>query len=192
LTQPENPSEEKDKKERKGFIKKIFGSQSNDIPDDSEYQSLLRKNFYNYDQISKKRQLSSLRITVMVLTVILIVILSLYVVHLNDSTLLLDKLISSSREYVYENVMYVDNSIIYTEVVSELNVMRTLMNHNGELGKRQYAISELYYIAIQLPDAFIKHRTDVYDAFKNLEEGRLEVGYKLIEELLVKIVEERK
>ena len=37
MTQPENPSEEKDKKERKGFIKKIFVSESNDIPDDAEY-----------------------------------------------------------------------------------------------------------------------------------------------------------
>ncbi|HOD93985.1 MAG TPA: hypothetical protein PL054_08950 [Clostridia bacterium] len=192
MSQLENPNDENTKKEKIGLIKKIFSSEDNKVPDDSDYQSLLRKNFYNYDQVSKKRQLASLRITTMVLTVILIVILSLYIVHINDSTLLLDKLIESSREYVYENVMYVDNSIIYTEVTSELNVMRTLMNHNGETGKRQYAISELYYISIQLPNAFISHRADVYEAFKNLEEGRLEVGYKLIEELLVKIVEERK
>ncbi len=192
MSQPENLNKEKEIKEKSGFLKKLLISNDNELPDDADYQSLLRKNFYNYDQVRKKRQLFSLRITTMVLVVILIVILALYIVHLNDSTLLLDKLIESSQAYVYKNVMYIDNSIIYTEVVSELNVMRTLMNHNGEPGKRQYAISELYYIAIQLPDSFIRHRTDVYEAFKNLEEGRLDVGYKLIEELLIKIVEERR
>jgi hypothetical protein len=192
LGQPESPNKEKETKEKSGFLNKLLGSNDKNLPDDADYQSLLRKNFYNYDQVRKDRQLLSLRITTMVLTVILIVILSLYIVHINDSTLLLDKLIDSSQEYVYKNIMYIDNTIIYTEVVSELNVMRTLMNHNGEPGKRQYAISELYYIAIQLPDAFIGHRIDVYEAFKNIEEGRLDVGYKLIEELLVTIVEERK
>ena len=64
------------------------------------------------------------------------------------------------------------------------------MNHNGELEKT-ICISELYYIAIQLPDSFIKHRTEVYDAFKNINEDKQELGYKLIEELLIKIVEGR-
>ena len=68
-------------------------------------------------------------------------------------------------------------------------VMRT--DESGELGKRQYAISELYYIAIQLPDSFVKYKAEIYDAFKNINEGKQDVGYKLIEELLVKIVEER-
>jgi len=184
--------EEQDvKKEKKGLISRFRRPQEQDIYDDTDYQGMLRKNFYDFDQISKKRQITSLRMAVMALTVILIVILTLYIVHLSDSTILLDKLIESSSKYVYDNVLYVDNQIKYTEVVSELNVMRTLMNHNGELGKRQYAISELYYIAIQLPDSFIKHRTEVYDAFKNINEDKQELGYKLIEELLIKIVEGR-
>ncbi len=178
-------------KEKKSLISRLFRPKKPDVFDDSDYQSVLRKNFYDFDQISKKRQITSLRMAVMALTIILIVILTLYIVHLSDSTILLDKLIDSSSKYVLDNVLYVDNPIKFTEVVSELNVMRTLMNHNGELGKRQYAISELYYIAIQLPDSFIKHKTEVYDAFKNINEGKQELGYKLIEELLIKIVEGR-
>jgi hypothetical protein len=184
--------EEQDvKKKKKGLIERFLGPKEPDVNDDSDYQSVLRKNFYDFDQINKKRQITSLRMAVMALTLILIVILTLYIVHLSDSTILLDKLIDSSSKYVLDNVMYVDNPIKYTEVVSELNVMRTLMNHNGELGKRQYAISELYYIAIQLPDSFVKYKAEIYDAFKNINEGKQDVGYKLIEELLVKIVEER-
>jgi len=160
--------------------------------DDSDYQSLLRKNFYNFDQVRKNRQLKSLRITTIILTVMLIFFLSLYLVKLNDSTMLLDRVINASLKYVYDNVLYVDNQVIYTEVVSELNVMRTLMNHNGETGKRQFVISELYYIAVQLPDSFVSYRSEVYDAFKNLHEGRLDIGYRLLEELLMKIVKERK
>ena len=160
--------------------------------DDENYQSLLRKNFYNYDQVRQKRQLNSLRITNTVLVVALIVIFALYLVNLNDSTGQLDKVVDSSMIYVFENVMYTDNDVKYTEVVSELNVMRTLMNYSGQPAKRQYAISELYYIAVQLPDTFVSHRTEVYDAFKNLVEDRLDVGYKLLEELLINIVNERK
>ncbi len=192
MEQQKNPKEPEQKKEKTNLIKRILNSEDMENTDDSDYQSLLRKNFYNFDQVRKNRQLKSLRITTIILTVMLIFFLSLYLVKLNDSTMLLDRVINASLKYVYDNVLYVDNQVIYTEVVSELNVMRTLMNHNGETGKRQFVISELYYIAVQLPDSFVSYRSEVYDAFKNLHEGRLDIGYKLLEELLMKIVQERK
>lgn len=192
MEQQKNPKDQEQKKEKKNLIKRILNSEDMENTDDSDYQSLLRKNFYNFDQVRKNRQLKSLRITTIILTVMLIFFLSLYLVKLNDSTMLLDRVINASLKYVYDNVLYVDNQVIYTEVVSELNVMRTLMNHNGETGKRQFVISELYYIAVQLPDSFVSYRSEVYDAFKNLHEGRLDIGYKLLEELLMKIVQERK
>ena len=192
MEQQKNPKEPEQKKEKTNLIKRILNSEDMENTDDSDYQSLLRKNFYNFDQVRKNRQLKSLRITTIILTVMLIFFLSLYLVKLNDSTMLLDRVINASLKYVYDNVLYVDNQVIYTEVVSELNVMRTLMNHNGETGKRQFVISELYYIAVQLPDSFVSYRSEVYDAFKNLQEGRLDIGYKLLEELLMKIVQERK
>ncbi|NLF36033.1 MAG: hypothetical protein GX584_02645 [Clostridiaceae bacterium] len=192
MEQQKNPKEPEQKKEKTNLIKRILNSEDMENTDDSDYQSLLRKNFYNFDQVRKNRQLKSLRITTIILTVMLIFFLSLYLVKLNDSTMLLDRVINASLKYVYDNVLYVDNQVIYTEVVSELNVMRTLMNHNGETGKRQFVISELYYIAVQLPDSFVSYRSEVYDAFKNLHEGRLDIGYRLLEELLMKIVQERK
>ncbi|MDD3094259.1 MAG: hypothetical protein PHV04_09060 [Clostridia bacterium] len=192
MEQQKNPKDPEQKKEKTNLIKRILNSEDMENTDDSDYQSLLRKNFYNFDQVRKNRQLKSLRITTIILTVMLIFFLSLYLVKLNDSTMLLDRVINASLKYVYDNVLYVDNQVIYTEVVSELNVMRTLMNHNGETGKRQFVISELYYIAVQLPDSFVSYRSEVYDAFKNLHEGRLDIGYKLLEELLMKIVQERK
>lgn len=192
MEQQKNPKDPEQKKEKTNLIKRILNSKDMENTDDSDYQSLLRKNFYNFDQVRKNRQLKSLRITTIILTVMLIFFLSLYLVKLNDSTMLLDRVINASLKYVYDNVLYVDNQVIYTEVVSELNVMRTLMNHNGETGKRQFVISELYYIAVQLPDSFVSYRSEVYDAFKNLQEGRLDIGYKLLEELLMKIVQERK
>lgn len=192
MEQQKNPKEPEQKKEKTNLIKRILNSEDMENTDDSDYQSLLRKNFYNFDQVRKNRQLKSLRITTIILTVMLILFLSLYLVKLNDSTMLLDRVINASLKYVYDNVLYVDNQVIYTEVVSELNVMRTLMNHNGETGKRQFVISELYYIAVQLPDSFVSYRSEVYDAFKNLHEGRLDIGYRLLEELLMKIVQERK
>lgn len=192
MEQQKNPKEPEQKKEKTNLIKRILNSEDMENTDDSDYQSLLRKNFYNFDQVRKNRQLKSLRITTIILTVMLIFFLSLYLVKLNDSTMLLDRVINASLKYVYDNVLYVDNQVIYTEVVSELNVMRTLMNHNGETGKRQFVISELYYIAVQLPDSFVSYRSEVYDAFKNLHEGRLDIGYRLLEELLMKIVKERK
>ena len=192
MEQQKNPKEPEQKKEKTNLIKRILNSEDMENTDDSDYQSLLRKNFYNFDQVRKNRQLKSLRITTIILTVMLIFFLSLYLVKLNDSTMLLDRVINASLKYVYDNVLYIDNQVIYTEVVSELNVMRTLMNHNGETGKRQFVISELYYIAVQLPDSFVSYRSEVYDAFKNLHEGRLDIGYRLLEELLMKIVQERK
>lgn len=192
MEQQKNPKDPEQKKEKTNLIKRILNSKDMENTDDSDYQSLLRKNFYNFDQVRKNRQLKSLRITTIILTVMLIFFLSLYLVKLNDSTMLLDRVINASLKYVYDNVLYVDNQVIYTEVVSELNVMRTLMNHNGETGKRQFVISELYYIAVQLPDSFVSYRSEVYDAFKNLHEGRLDIGYRLLEELLMKIVQERK
>ena len=192
MEQQKNPKDPEQKKEKTNLIKRILNSEDMENTDDSDYQSLLRKNFYNFDQVRKNRQLKSLRITTIILTVMLIFFLSLYLVKLNDSTMLLDRVINASLKYVYDNVLYVDNQVIYTEVVSELNVMRTLMNHNGETGKRQFVISELYYIAVQLPDSFVSYRSEVYDAFKNLHEGRLDIGYRLLEELLMKIVKERK
>ncbi|HXK73099.1 MAG TPA: hypothetical protein PLQ68_10370 [Clostridia bacterium] len=192
MEQQKNPKDPEQKKEKTNLIKRILNSEDMENTDDSDYQSLLRKNFYNFDQVRKNRQLKSLRITTIILTVMLIFFLSLYLVKLNDSTMLLDRVINASLKYVYDNVLYVDNQVIYTEVVSELNVMRTLMNHNGETGKRQFVISELYYIAVQLPDSFVSYRSEVYDAFKNLHEGRLDIGYRLLEELLMKIVQERK
>lgn len=192
MEQQKNPKDQEQKKEKTNLIKRILNSEDMENTDDSDYQSLLRKNFYNFDQVRKNRQLKSLRITTIILTVMLIFFLSLYLVKLNDSTMLLDRVINASLKYVYDNVLYVDNQVIYTEVVSELNVMRTLMNHNGETGKRQFVISELYYIAVQLPDSFVSYRSEVYDAFKNLHEGRLDIGYRLLEELLMKIVQERK
>lgn len=192
MEQQKNPKDPEQKKEKTNLIKRILNSEDMENTDDSDYQSLLRKNFYNFDQVRKNRQLKSLRITTIILTVMLIFFLSLYLVKLNDSTMLLDRVINASLKYVYDNVLYVDNQVIYTEVVSELNVMRTLMNHNGETGKRQFVISELYYIVVQLPDSFVSYRSEVYDAFKNLHEGRLDIGYRLLEELLMKIVQERK
>lgn len=192
MEQQKNPKDPEQKKEKTNLIKRILNSEDMENTDDSDYQSLLRKNFYNFDQVRKNRQLKSLRITTIILTVMLIFFLSLYLVKLNDSTMLLDRVINASLKYVYDNVLYVDNQVIYTEVVSELNVMRTLMNHNGETGKRQFVISELYYIAVQLPDSFVSYRSEVYDAFKNLHEGRLDICYRLLEELLMKIVQERK
>lgn len=192
MSQPKIKNDQEDVKKESSFFKKLLNTKDLEYVDDENYQSLLRKNFYNYDQVRQKRQLNSLRITNTVLVVALIVIFALYLVNLNDSTGQLDKVVDSSMTYVYENVMYTDNDVKYTEVVSELNVMRTLMNYSGQPAKRQYAISELYYIAVQLPDTFVSHRTEVYDAFKNLVEDRLDVGYKLLEELLINIVNERK
>lgn len=192
MSQPEIKNDQEDVKKESSFFKKLLNTKDLEYVDDENYQSLLRKNFYNYDQVRQKRQLNSLRITNTVLVVALIVIFALYLVNLNDSTGQLDKVVDSSMTYVYENVMYTDNDVKYTEVVSELNVMRTLMNYSGQPAKRQYAISELYYIAVQLPDTFVSHRTEIYDAFKNLVEDRLDVGYKLLEELLINIVNERK
>ena len=192
MSQPETKNDQEDVKKESSFFKKLLNTKDLEYADDENYQSLLRKNFYNYDQVRQKRQLNSLRITNTVLVVALIVIFALYLVNLNDSTGQLDKVVDSSMIYVFENVMYTDNDVKYTEVVSELNVMRTLMNYSGQPAKRQYAISELYYIAVQLPDTFVSHRTEVYDAFKNLVEDRLDVGYKLLEELLINIVNERK
>ena len=160
---------------------------------DEDYQFLLRKNFYNYEDRLKKKQLFSMRILCVVLLALLIIFVSLYLVKLNDSTMLLDKMIGSSVEYIYENVTYIEDSDIkFVEVVSELNVMRSLMNHNGSSSTKQFCISELYYIAVQLPDTFKRHRSEVYTAFKNLNENKEDVAYALLGELLTKIVDERK
>jgi aminoglycoside N3'-acetyltransferase len=160
---------------------------------DEDYQFLLRKNFYNHEDRLKKKQLFSMRILSVVLLAMLIIFVSLYLVKLNDSTMLLDKMIGASVEYVYENVTYIEDSQIkFVEVVSELNVIRTLMNHNGSSSTKQYCISELYYIAVQLPDTFINHRSEIYTAFKNLTENKEDVAYALLDELLNKIVDERK
>lgn len=160
---------------------------------DEDYQFLLRKNFYNHEDRLKKKQLFSMRILSIVLLVMVVIFVSLYLVKLNDSTMLLDNMIGSSMEYIYENVTYIEDSEIkFVEVVSELNVMRTLMNHNGSSSTKQYCISELYYIAVQFPDTFISHRSEIYTAFKNLTDSKEDVAYALLEELLNKIVDERK
>ena len=96
MEQQKNPKDPEQKKEKTNLIKRILNSEDMENTDDSDYQSLLRKNFYNFDQVRKNRQLKSLRITTIILTVMLIFFLSLYLVKLNDSTMLLDRVINAS------------------------------------------------------------------------------------------------
>ncbi len=188
MTEKQNPETEK---KEINFFKRPRVAQY--LKDEDDYSDILpRANYFSYDVIKSKRRFTYLFVALMIMVVLTTVFLSLYLVAKSDSLSFVDRMIDNSLKYVSDNILLIENEAKLKEITAELNVIRTLMNYKRDYPDRQFTISELYYVSIQIPDTFIDYRHLLYEGFLKIQEGNEDAGFVQLSEVLYKMVEERK